>query len=56
MREEGWLIGYGPVTALCDVPALERIHGSIRAARSQSPAAWAVDITHTRPGIVIEIS
>jgi len=32
MREDGWLIGYGMARAPYDVPALERIHATLRAA------------------------
>jgi len=45
MREGGWLIGYGMVTALYDVPALERIHATLPA------ALWARSCL--RPGALI---
>jgi hypothetical protein len=32
MREDGWLIGYGMATAVCDVPSLEHIHATLPAA------------------------
>lgn len=50
MREDGGLIGYGMATALCDVPALERLHATLPA------ALWPGHVHQPEAVIVPEIT
>ena len=50
MRQNGWLTGYGMVTARYDVPAVERIHAAPLA------ALWARSCLRPEALIVPEIT